>query len=162
MGLLKLFGKRSPEDVEKKGDDLFESGEYGLAKMQYEDALDRNRKAAQGKAALEKRLQEKLLNTREALALKHKEEGLEIMDSEYYEAAEDCFRLALELTENPELIEELHRLVNEIGDRLMKTREFPAYELGHSGDDFDEGDDILMESEEYFGSSRVSLSSLNL
>jgi tetratricopeptide (TPR) repeat protein len=150
MGLLKLFGKKSPEDTEKKGDALFESGEYGLAKMEYEDALDRSRRAAQENAPLEERLKEKLLKTKEALALKHKEEGLEILDSEYYEAAEESFRLALELTQNPELIEEIHRLLSEIGDRVGETHGFPAHELGYSEDDPDELAEPPTESDEYF------------
>ena len=126
MGFFKLFVGKSPEEAEKKADALFEAGEYGLAKMEYENGLEKWRKAAQGSEALEERLKEKLRKTREILAQKHKQEGLEIMDSEYYEAAEQSFLLALELTKNPELIEELRGMLDEIGHRSGEEQAVPA------------------------------------
>ena len=129
MGFFKLFAGKSPEDVEKKADALFEAGEYGLAQMEYDHGLDKLRKGAQGTEALHKRLTEKLCRTREILAQKHKREGLEIMDSEYYEAAEESFRLALELTENPELIQELRGMLEEIGHRSGNRQAVPAFDL---------------------------------
>ncbi len=126
MEFFKLFVGKSPEEAEKKADALFEAGEYGLAKMEYENGLEKWRKGAQGSEALEERLKEKLRKTREILAQKHKQEGLEIMDSEYYEAAEQSFRLALELTKNPELIEELRGILDEIGHRSGEEQAVPA------------------------------------
>ncbi len=129
MGFFKLFAGKSPEDVEKKADALFEAGEYGLAQMEYDHGLDKLRKGAQASETLHERLEEKLRRTREILAQKHKREGLEIMDSEYYEAAEESFRLALELTENPELIQELRGLLNEIKRRSGKQQAVSAFDL---------------------------------
>ena len=129
MGFFKLFAGKSPEDVEKKADGLFEAGEYGLAQMEYDHGLDKLRKGAQGNEALHKRLKEKLRTTREILARKHKREGLEIMDSEYYEAAEESFRLALELTEDPELIQEFRGMLNEIKRRSGNQQAVPAFDL---------------------------------
>ena len=68
MRFLKPFGRKSPEDAEKKGDALFEAGEYGLAKMEYEDGLQKCGKTAQGYEALEGRLKEKICKTKETLA----------------------------------------------------------------------------------------------
>jgi len=68
MGFFKLFLGKSPEEAEKKADALFEAGEYGLAKMEYENGLEKWRKGAQGSEALEERLKEKLRKTREILA----------------------------------------------------------------------------------------------
>ena len=129
MGFFKLFAGKSLEDVEKKADGLFEAGEYGLAQMEYDHGLDKLRKGAQGNEALHKRLKEKLRTTREILARKHKREGLEIMDSEYYEAAEESFRLALELTEDPELIQEFRGMLNEIKRRSGNQQAVPAFDL---------------------------------
>jgi len=130
MGFLKLFVGKSPQEAEKKADALFEAGKYGLAKMEYENALEKWRKAAQGSEALEERLKEKLRKTREILAQKHKQDRLEIMDSEYHEAAAQSFRLALELTENPELIEELRGMLDEIGQPSADKQAVPALDPG--------------------------------
>jgi tetratricopeptide (TPR) repeat protein len=125
MEFFKLFAGKSPEDAEKKADALFEAGEYGLAKMEYENGLEKLRKGAQERGELGKRLKEKLRKTREILAQKRRQEGLEIMDSEYYEAAEESFRLALELTQDPTLIQELRILLDEIEHRSGKDQALP-------------------------------------
>lgn len=112
MGFLTLFTGKSPKDFENRGDALFEAGEFGPAKMEFEKGLEKCRKKPPQDKALEGRLLEKAGRAREALALKHKEEGLEILESDYDEAAEECFRLALGLTEDPELVRELKGLVD--------------------------------------------------
>ena len=150
MGFLKLFVGKSPEEAEKKADALFEAGEYGLAKMEYEDVLEKWRKAAQGSEALEQRLKEKLRNTREILAQKHKQEGLEIMDSEYYEAAEQSVRLALELTGNPELIEELRGMLNQIRHRSGKGQAVPTFDPGPLKEEGPEMAEPAPTEDEYF------------
>jgi tetratricopeptide (TPR) repeat protein len=150
MGFFKLFAGKSPEDVEKKADALFEAGEYGLAQMEYDHGLDKLRKGAQGSEALRKQLEEKLRRTREILAQKHKREGLEIMDSEYYEAAEESFRLALELTENPELIQELRGMLNEIKRRSGNHQAVPAFDLPPLKDEDPERIEPGAGDDEYF------------
>jgi len=114
MGLLGIFGGRAPRDLEKKGDALCEKREYGLAKLEYERALERCRKKGQGDEALEARLLEKANRSREALARTHREEGLEIMESGYGEAAADCFRLALDLTRDESMIADLRSLLEKL------------------------------------------------
>jgi tetratricopeptide (TPR) repeat protein len=130
MEFFKLFAGKSPEDVEKKADALFDAGEYGLAKMEYENGLERWRKDAHGIGGLGERLKEKLRKTRELLAQRHRQEGLEIMDSEYYEAAEESFRLALELTQDPSLIQELRVLLDEIEHRSGADQASPELDPG--------------------------------
>jgi tetratricopeptide (TPR) repeat protein len=132
MGFFKLFGGKSSDEAEKKADALFEAGEFGLAKMEYENVLEKWKKDAQGSEALEERLKEKLCKTKEILARKRTQEGLEIMDSEYYEAAEESFRLALELTEDPDLIEELRGLLEEIGQCSGEKEAVPIFDTGAS------------------------------
>ena len=41
MGILKFFSGRDPEEYEQKGDYLFETTKYGLAKIEYETALNK-------------------------------------------------------------------------------------------------------------------------
>ncbi len=117
MGLFKIFAGKSPEELEARGDALFEAGEFGRGKIEYENALEKCRKKPDRDKALEGRLVEKSSRAREALAVRHKEEGIEILDSDYDEAAEECFRLALALTEDPELVRELEGLLDAIGTR---------------------------------------------
>jgi Flp pilus assembly protein TadD len=150
MGFLKLFVGKSPEEVEKKADALFEEGKFGLAKMEYENALEKRGKGAQATEALEKRLREKLRNTRELLAQKHKQDGLEIIASEYYEAAEQSFRLALELTENPELIKELRGMLDEIGRCSGKDQAVPASDLSPLKEEDPERTEPGPTEDEYF------------
>jgi len=126
MGFFKLFTGRSSEDIEKKADSLFESGQYGLARMEYDHGLEKMEKGAEANRALEQRLQDKLRRTKEILAQEHKREGLETMDSDYYKAAEDSFRTALDLTENSELIQELRSLLSELERRSAKQKAEPA------------------------------------
>jgi len=137
MGLFKIFAGKSPEELEAKGDALFEAGEFGRAKIEYENALEKCRKRPDRDKALEGRLVEKSSRAREALAVRHKEEGIEILDSDYDEAAEECFRLALALTEDPELVRELEGLLDAIRNRRRSEPLLPDPD-----EDLFEGDDV--------------------
>jgi tetratricopeptide (TPR) repeat protein len=150
MGFFKLFAGKPPEDIEKKADALFEAGEYGLAKMEYDHALDKLQKDAQGSEELRKRLAEKLRRTREILARKHKQQGLEVMDSEYYEAAEESFRMALELTADPELIGELRGMLTEINRRSGRRQAVGEFELLPLKNEDPAGTDSGAGDDEYF------------
>ena len=46
MGLLKIFSGKKPEEFEQKGDSLFESKDYGAAKIEYEAALSKLEKTS--------------------------------------------------------------------------------------------------------------------
>jgi len=111
MGFLKLFRGKTPEDLEKRGDALAEAGEFGRARMAYENALDVCLKKPPTDPSLKTRLEEKIFQVQEDLAQQHKEEGLEILESDYGEAARDSFRLALSLTRDPALKRELEELL---------------------------------------------------
>ncbi|MFO7784653.1 MAG: hypothetical protein R6V25_08475 [Desulfatiglandales bacterium] len=134
MGLLKLFAGKTPKDLETRGDDLFEAGEYGLAKMEYDKGLDKCRKKSPRDMEQERRLADKARRSREALALQHKQEGLEILESDYDEAAEECFLLALALTEEPELVRELEALL----DRTRQRRKLEVVPPDPDADLFEE------------------------
>ena len=58
MVFKKLFGGRSPQDAEKKADTLFAAGEYGRAKMEYESALEKWRRAGRAGEDFEGRVAE--------------------------------------------------------------------------------------------------------
>ena len=114
MGILKIFSGKDPEEYEQKGDTFFETAEYGLAKIEYETALSKLERKCPDNTDLKNRLQEKILHSKEALALKHKQTGEELMRAEMFEDAEEIVRLALELTEDPELTVELEERLKEI------------------------------------------------
>jgi tetratricopeptide (TPR) repeat protein len=129
MGFLKILSGKGPEEHEKKGDSLLEAGAYGDAKLEYEAGLHKLEKRDPNNTELKKRLQEKILKSRESLALYHKQRGEEMLDSQYYEGAEDVFHLALELTENPELEKELKGLLQEINDHIVREEALESREI---------------------------------
>ena len=69
MGILGIFSGKEPEEYEKRGDTLFETRQYGLAKIEYEAALSKLEKRRPGNTDVKTRFQEKILQSKEALAL---------------------------------------------------------------------------------------------
>jgi tetratricopeptide (TPR) repeat protein len=104
MGLLKKFFGQNPEKYEQKGDSYFNNAVWGMAKIEYEKALEGIEKTSPGYNESETRLQDKLRQTKEALAIEHKQTGENLMEQEYYGDARELFQLAIELTQDPELI----------------------------------------------------------
>ena len=131
MGIWTIFSGKGPEEYEQRGDALFETAEYGLAKIEYETALNKLEKQSPRNTGLKNRLQKKLLHSKEALALQHKQAGEELMGAEMYEDAEEILRLALELTENPELTIELEQRLREIRNYFAKerTEDLPHFDV---------------------------------
>ena len=123
MGLLKIFTGKKPAEYERKGDSLVEAGEHGLARMEYEaalDALDKWHKSDPVDEGLKTRLEAKLTETKETLAHKHKAAGEEILASGNYEDAEEPFRLALEFTADAELSAGIEERLQEIRDQRSR------------------------------------------
>jgi len=111
VGFLKIFSGKTPEEYEQKGDSFFEIMEYGAARLEYETALDKMKKRCPEDTNLENRLREKMIRSSEALALQHKQNGELLRDSGDREGASELFHLALELTEDPELVAGLEQLL---------------------------------------------------
>ncbi len=121
MGFFNIFSGKTYQEYELKGDRLYKSDLFGDAKLEYEAGLHKLEKKAPDNISLKKRFQKKILKCRESLARQHMQRGDEILDSDYYEEAEDIFRLALELTEDGEMQKQLK-------DRLQRIRKLPAQE----------------------------------
>jgi tetratricopeptide (TPR) repeat protein len=117
MGLFKFFSGKDPEEYEKQGDAYFDIGEFGAAKLEYENALQKVKKKRPDETGYANRLQVKIVRSRESLARAHMERGKEWMALELYDDAEDIFLLASELTENDELKDALDKLLREIKRR---------------------------------------------
>ena len=117
MGLLKFFSGKDPEEYEKQGDAYFDIGEFGAAKLEYENAFNKLKKKRPDDTGYANRIQVKIVRSKESLALAHMESGEERMALELYDDAEDIFLLASELTENDELKDALEELLREIKRR---------------------------------------------
>ncbi|MCD4715358.1 MAG: hypothetical protein K8R45_01300, partial [Desulfobacterales bacterium] len=129
MGFLKILSGKGPEEHEIKGDSLFGAGAYGDAKLEYEAGLHKLEKKDPNNSDLKRRLQEKILQSKESLALYHKQRGEEMLESQYYEGAEDAFCLAMELTENRELEIGLKDLLQEMRDHLVREEAIDSQEI---------------------------------
>lgn len=149
MGFLKgIFGK-DPQEYEQKGDSLFESKAFGDAKLEYEAGLHKLEKKDADNSGLRRALEQKISKSKEALAFQHKQRGEEMLESQVYEEAEDAFRLALELTGNPELESELQERLKEIQGLNLQEEISDSQEV-----QFDEADSGEMgyshQEDEYF------------
>lgn len=153
MGLFGFLAGKSPEDMELAGDRFYKTGEFGAAKLEYEKALARTGAKFPEKTELLRRLADKIKDSRESLAGVHLEAAREWIAAEHYREAEDLLRLALELSENPNLRNQATGLLASVtgegaledpaGNRLFLEEEDPFAD----GDDLDEADD---EIDEYF------------
>ena len=131
MGILKFFSGRDPEEYEQKGDYLFETTKYGLAKIEYETALNKLERKSPNNTDLKNRLQEKIHRSKEALALQHKQTGKELMRAEMFDDAKEIIRLGLELTEDPELTVELEEQLQEIHNHFAgrEIKDLPDFDV---------------------------------
>jgi tetratricopeptide (TPR) repeat protein len=121
MSILKLFSGKTPEEHEQKGDELFSFDLWGKAKIEYERALDKLEKESPQNDELKTRLQEKIHQTKEALALGHEQNADDLIESGFYDDARELYILAQELTENPKQKKELEIKLKELDFQLDRT-----------------------------------------
>ena len=93
-----------------------------MAKIEYEMALSALEKTSPGYDESEARLQDKLRQAKEALALEHRRTGENLMEQEYYDDARELFQLAIELTQDPELI-------STIENRMLEMKRLTARDI---------------------------------
>jgi tetratricopeptide (TPR) repeat protein len=148
MGILKIFSGKDPEEYKQKGDAYFEEQQYGLAKIEYESGLSKLERRSPGDIDLRARLEQKIVQTQEALALQHSEAGEELINAALYEEAEEILRLAMELTEEAGLKAQIEQRLKDIREHAgnKEVDDIPRAELqepsvqepGHQvkGDDY--------------------------
>ena len=122
MGLLKTFFGRNPLKHEQKGDTFFKNTGWGMAKIEYEMALSTLEKTSPGYNESKARLLDKLRQAKEALALEHRQTGENLMEQRYYDDARELFQLAIDLTQDPELI-------STIENRMLEIESLTAREI---------------------------------
>ena len=115
MGFFSFFSGKTPEVLMESGDLLFEQGQFGLAKIDYEKARERHaKKPAQARDFL-KKLDLKIIQSSEALARQHLDKGNELLESGCHQEAQDLLTLALELATAPGLAREIEAVLNRSG-----------------------------------------------
>jgi len=138
MGLLNIFKGKSYRELEAGGDSHAQSGAWGRAKIDYEKALEKLDKASsenpQDDMRLREdaqRLEEKILDSKEKLALDHKKTAEEMLEAQYYEDALQYLNLALELTSNAQLTEELETRSQELKKTIHRgiQQEFAEFKV---------------------------------
>ncbi len=148
MGLLQFFSQKSFDVFEKRGDRLVRSNDLGLAKLQYEEALSRLEKASLPDVADHRdRLEMKIKNACESLALQHKLSAQELVEAGCFEEAGELLELARELTRDAQLIREVEILVSDVAAGVHMEMGAEAWQEADGTDDevFDMNDD-----EDYF------------
>lgn len=130
MSILKLFSGKTPVEHEQKGDELFSVDLWGKAKVEYERALDKLEKTSPHNYELKTRLQEKMNQAKEALALGHKQNADDLMESGFYDDARELYALSRELTEDSILKNDLEIKLKELDFQLDKTlrEELPDFD----------------------------------
>jgi len=136
MGLLGLFKGKDPQQHEEQGDMYFDTAAFGAAKLEYEAALEKRRKAMPGDVGIPC-LQDKILRCREALAREHKQHADDLAEDVYLEDAREYYTLALDLTEDRELIRDLENRRQIIDCRMAAKYhdETPEIDESESGID---------------------------
>ena len=114
MGILNFFSSKDPEDYEKKGDGLFESGAYGKAIAEYERALERLEKSSPWDDGYRQSLRDKIGSCKEQLALEHENTATELMEAGHNDDARQYIELAQELTRDDQLKAKLEQHLKQL------------------------------------------------
>jgi tetratricopeptide (TPR) repeat protein len=120
MGLLDIFKGKDPVKQEERGDLLFESGEYGQARLEYEAAVEKRRRDTSNDARIPV-LDNKILKCGEALASLHRKRADNLAEAGYYDEAREYYTLALELARDPELTGMLERGLQAVESRQIEA-----------------------------------------
>lgn len=131
MGLLKIFSGKTPQDLEQRGDSFAQTNTWGKAKIEYEKALIKLEKTSAPDAAIKSRLEEKISRAKESLAREHKKTAEDMLEAEFYEEAKQYAGLALELTEEPHLRDQLQELSRNLDHHIHKQiqLEIPEFKV---------------------------------
>jgi tetratricopeptide (TPR) repeat protein len=121
MGILKFFSSKDPEDYEKKGDALFETGAYGKAIAEYERALERLEKSSPWDDGYRQSLRDKTLSCKEQLALGHEKTATDLMEAGHNDDARQYIELARELTGDDQLKAKLEQHLKQLDTDSLES-----------------------------------------
>lgn len=114
MGILNFFSSKDPEDYEKKGDALFETGAYGKAIAEYERALARLEKTSPWDEGYRQSLRDSIISCQEHLAWEHENTATELMEAGHSDDARQYIELAQELTRDDQLKAKLEQHLKQL------------------------------------------------
>ena len=136
MGILSFFSKKDPEAFERKGDAFYESGAYGKAIIEYEQALARLEKTSPWDDGYRNSLREKINAGREKLALAHEKTAAELTEAGHLDDARQYIELAQELTRNPKLKSSLDQHLQTLETQAKKAVQtsLPNFDLSRPDD----------------------------
>jgi len=118
MGLFSFLTGKAPEDIELIGDNFYKAGEFGAAKIEYEKAVKKAESKFPEKVNLINRLHERINDSKEALALAHLQNSEHLIESENFADAIDLLELAIELTQNESLKQDIQNTLNKLHQSL--------------------------------------------
>jgi tetratricopeptide (TPR) repeat protein len=118
MSLFNIFKGKDPARQEEQGDRLYKSGAYGQARLEYESAAAKRRRETANDTRIPE-LDRKVVRCKEALAGEHRKRGDNLADAGYFDDAREYYTLALELTQDSELIATLQREIRALESRQM-------------------------------------------
>jgi tetratricopeptide (TPR) repeat protein len=121
MGILKFFSSKDPEDYEKKGDALVETGAYGKAIAEYERALERLEKSSPWDDGYRQSLRDKISSCKEQLALEHVNTATELMEAGHNDDARQYIELARELTRDDQLKAKLEQHLKQLDTDSLES-----------------------------------------
>ena len=116
MKILRLLKGKTPEQIEIRGDDYFEKGEYGSSKMEYEKALSKLESKDPDAIGEIDRVKNKIARSCDALASEHERTAEDLMENGYTDEAEDLLTLALQLAKDGEIVASIEKRL-----RSLKT-----------------------------------------
>jgi len=100
---------------------LADTGAFGKAIVEYERALARLEKTAPWDDGFRQNLKDKILNSRQSLALQHKKTAADMMAAGYNEDAQQYIELALELTQDPDIVSQLESQKRDLEARTLEV-----------------------------------------
>jgi tetratricopeptide (TPR) repeat protein len=114
MGIFSFLTGKAPEEMELVGDKFYKAGEFGAAKIEYEKAVNKAENNCPEKENLINRLYEKITDSKEALAKSHQQNSEHLIESDNYDEAIDLLELALELTQNDNLKQDVQNTLKKL------------------------------------------------
>jgi len=154
MGFLKIFSGKSSEELERKGDQYTENLEYGLAIIDYEKALGKLDNKSSGDTNYRKKLVEKVLNVKEALARLHVSNGEDLISEGVFDEAEELFDLAAGLTEDKGLVLKIENRLKEIREKSGGAEDVEMVPVNNE----DEEEEFIHTEDEHFSAIISALS----
>jgi len=121
MGLFSFLTGKAPEDIELIGDNFYKAGEFGAAKIEYEKAVKKAESKFPEKVNLINRLHERINDSKEALALAHLQNSEHLIESENFADAIDLLELAIELTQNESLKQDIQNTLKQLNNPIYNS-----------------------------------------